>query len=161
MPAAAAAVAAARIAPAQGWLLSMAVPASFCSFYALAFALMRIVPAEPRQLKLPAFDLPTIVTAADIDDVLLLDQPLFEENFETASEAVAELLLDDPLPEFTAHSRVVQLFAGERMPTAGQLQRRIDAHLADGQRPTPNATIDASDALSEALAELRRSMRQG
>lgn len=161
VPAAAAAVAAAKIAPAHGLPLSMAVLASFCSVYALAFALMRIVPAEPHRLTLPAFDPPMIVTAGEIDDVLLLNQPLFEEEFYTASEAVAELLLDDPLPEFTPNSRVVHLFGDGRMPTAGQLQRRIDAHLADGQRPAPKATIDAADALGEALAELRRSMRQG
>ena len=75
--------------------------------------------------------------------------------------AVAELLLDDPLPAPAHNSRVVQLFAGGRMPTAGQLQRRIDRHLADSERGRPSRhQIDASDALSEALAEFRRSLRQ-
>ena len=70
---------------------------------------------------------------------------------------MAELLLDDPLPAADPDSRVVQLFADGRMPTAGQLKHRIDRHLADGARPgTPS---DASDALSEALAALRRSLR--
>lgn len=90
-------------------------------------------------------------------DELLLDRPLVEP---ADLATVAELLLDDPLPAPAADSRVVQLFADGRMPTAGQLQRRIDRHLSAGERPAVKPD-DASDALGEALAELRRSLRQG
>jgi hypothetical protein len=47
------------------------------------------------------------------------------------------------------------LFDRKAMPTPGQLQSRIDRHLGHRQS-TPE---DASQALSEALAELRRSLR--
>ena len=76
-----------------------------------------------------------------------------------------ELLLDDPVPAPIATSRVVSLFgSGELPPTAGELQRRIDQHLGCNVtlRPTgPHLVPDASDALFEALADLRRSLRRG
>ena len=125
-----------------------------------AYAAMRLIPAEARHLALADFG------AVVLDDALLLDQPcpsmldelLLDQPLVTGAEAAAELLLDDPLPVATKDSRVVQLFADGRMPTAGQLKSRIDRHLADGGHSVPVA--DASDALSEALAELRRSLRQ-
>ena len=124
---------------------------------------MRIVPAESRYLALPDFE-----SAVLFDEVLLLDERyealdellLDQPQVEAATEAVAELLLDDPLPAPTPDSRVVILFADGRMPTAGQLKDRIDRHLADGARPVQVSPSDASDALSDALAELRRSLRQ-
>jgi hypothetical protein len=67
------------------------------------------------------------------------------------------LLLDDPLPAPHSDSRVVQLFDRKAMPTPGQLQSRIDDHLA-GASPRPGQS-DASQALAAALAELRRSLR--
>lgn len=160
-PAAAAAFAASRLAPSLGWPLGAAVLIGFGSMFLIAFLAMRLVPAEARHLALPAFE-PAVV----LDEVLLLDVPyapldellLDQPLVEAATEAVAELLLDDPLPAPAPDSRVVQLFAAGRMPTAGQLKQRIDRHLAEGERPV--VTTDASDALSEALAELRRSLRQ-
>ena len=155
-PAAAAALAAAQLAPVNGWSLSMAVLVGFGGVFAAAYTVMRIVPAEAHRLALPEFESPAAAVDELFDDVLLLDQPLIE----AATGAVAELLLDDPLPAPTPDSRVVQLFAGGRMPTAGQLKHRIDRHLADGARPAQDMATDAADALSEALAELRRSLRQ-
>ena len=160
-PAVAATYAVARLAPATGWPLATVVLVAGGGMVAAAFTAMRIVPAEARHLALPAFE-----TAVVLDDVLLLDEPywpidellLDQPLAVTATEAVAELLLDDPLPVTEPGSRVVQLFADGRMPTAGQLKYRIDRHLADGARPA--SPSDASDTLSEALAELRRSLRQ-
>lgn len=163
-PALAAAFAAAKLAPINGFSTTIAVVIAGGSVFAVALAAMRMVPAEGHQLALPDF------AAVVLEDELLLDQPLALEEFlldqplvaETAEAAktgaVAELLLDDPLPAPTSDSRVVQLFADGRIPSAGQLRDRIDRHLADGGKPVPVA--DASDALSEALAELRRSLRQ-
>ncbi len=159
-PAMAAAFAAAKIAPLNGWPVAPVLLIGAATF-AAAFIAMRFIPAETRFLALPKFhgvvledelllDRPV---AGDLDE-LLLDQPLMEEG----AAAVAELLLDDPLPVPAPDSRVVQLFADGRMPSAGQLLTRIDRHLNDGGKSTPVA--DASDALSEALAELRRSLRQ-
>lgn len=134
--------------------------------FVAAFAVMRIVPAEARHHALPYFDTSVTLDKVQLDDILLLDeryealdellldQPLVEATI----DAVAELLLDDPLAAAAPDSRVVQLFADGRMPTAGQLKSRIDRHLADGSRPAPSS--DPSDALSEALAALRRSLRQ-
>ena len=158
-PAVAATYAVAKLVPVNGWPLATAVLVAGGGMFAAAFIAMRIVPAEARHLALPEFD-----TAVVLDDVLLLDEPYMDELLldqplvEAAIEAVAELLLDDPLLVPEPDSRVVQLFADGRMPTAGQLKHSIDRHLADGARPV--APSDASDALSEALAELRRSLRQ-
>ncbi len=174
VPATAAAFAATRLAPTIGVPVGQAVLAAFTIVFALAFGILRLVPAEPRRLRLPQFEQPVlpddVLSPEEAEfaeelllsrrylgwDELLLDQPV-DEPVELS--AVAELLLDDPLPAAEADSRVVQLFAPGRMPTAGQLQRRIDRHLAGEQRMPPTSQ-DASDALSEALAELRRSLRQ-
>lgn len=162
-PAWAAAYAAAMLAPANGWPMATSMLVAGGGVFALAFTAMRIVPAEIRHHALPVFD-----TAVVLDDVLLLDEPyevidellLDQPLVEAGCEAVAELLLDDPLAAAAPDSRVVILFADGRMPTAGQLKSRIDRHLADGARPdTPGDASDASDALSEALAALRRSLR--
>lgn len=67
------------------------------------------------------------------------------------------LVLDDILAQIGPEARVVRLFDRKAMPTPGQLKSRIDRHL--GQGSSPAAPSDASQALSEALAELRRSLR--
>ncbi len=162
-PAAAAAFAAAKVAPLNGWSLSTALLAGFGGAFAAAYTAMRMIPAEARQFALPGFEptaMPEDVLLLDehyeLLGELLLDRPLVEAG----CEAVAELLLDDALPAPATDSRVVQLFADGRMPTAGQLKHRIDRHLADGPRASQEVAIDAADALNEALAELRRSLRQ-
>lgn len=66
-----------------------------------------------------------------------------------------ELLLDDPL-KLPAGSRVVQLFQRPTMPTAGELQARIDRHL---ERDGGSRRTDDSGELFDALASLKRSLR--
>jgi hypothetical protein len=84
-----------------------------------------------------------VLTAADrIDAATPQDQPL---------------VLDDVLAELGPESRVVRLFDRKAMPTPGQLKSKIDGHL--GQGVPSAAQSDASQALSDALAELRRSLR--
>jgi hypothetical protein len=84
-----------------------------------------------------------VLTAADrIDAAAPQDQPL---------------VLDDVLAELGPESRVVRLFDRKAMPTPGQLKSKIDDHL--GQGVPSAAQSDASQALSDALAELRRSLR--
>ena len=79
-----------------------------------------------------------------------------DDRVETAAVEEQPLLLDDILAEMGPDSRVVRLFDRASMPTPGQLRSRIDDHL--GQTGSPAAS-DASQALSDALAELRRSLR--
>jgi len=67
------------------------------------------------------------------------------------------LELEDVLAEIGPEARVVRLFDPKRMPTPGQMKSRIDDHLAQGS--AADAPIDASQALSDALAELKRSLR--
>ena len=157
-PALAAAFAAAKFAPAYGWAVPIAGLVAGGGALTVAWVALRMVPPEPRRLRLPAFGGVLLDEELLLDqpvaDILLLDQPLVEREAQT----LAELLLDDPLAAPAADSRVVQLFADGRMPNAGQLMTRIDQHLADSGKAVPAA--DASDALSDALAELRRSLRQ-
>ena len=102
------------------------------------------------------------------EDVLLLDQPI------GCNDA---LLLDDPLPALDHESRVVRLFAAQppgsdeaAPPLAGpgEMVARIEdflelgrggAAVAEGEARA--ASIDASAALHAALADIRRSLRQG
>lgn len=166
-PAAAVAYAALKLAPLNGWAPSLALLAGFGGAFITAYLAMRCVPAEPRHLPLPDFE-PASATDEvllldqrfDEPDELLLDEPWVATQISAATDAVAELLLDDPLPAPAPDSRVVQLFAGARMPTPGQLARRIDRHIAEGAGSGFAAPGDASDVLSEALAELRRTLRQ-
>ncbi len=170
-PAAAAGFAAFSLAPIFDWPPGIALAGGATATFALAFAAMRLVPTEEMRLPLAPFEPVLLDEALLLDDAcddgeLLLDVPAMLDELrldqpivETAAQAVAELLLDDPLPAPAPDSRVVQLFADGRMPTAGQLKQRIDHHRAGTERAAP-VTGDASDALSEALAELRRSLRQ-
>ena len=74
-----------------------------------------------------------------------------------------ELLLDREMAHIGPGSRVVQLFEPAAMPTPGELQARIDRHVAKVPNVHANAgeahRQDESQALFEALAELRRSLR--
>jgi hypothetical protein len=65
-------------------------------------------------------------------------------------------VLDDILAELGPESRVVRLFDAGQMPTPGQLNARIERHL--GEESASTAPPDASQALYDALAELRRSL---
>ena len=108
----------------------------------------------------PAFRLAAFAPATlDTTDELLLteaDRMPSELVLTDADRLLSEepLVLDDILAELGPDSRVVRLFDRSAMPTPGQLQSRIDAHQAAAATPA-----DASQQLSEALAELRRSLR--
>lgn len=103
----------------------------------------------------------------DADELLLTDRVSPDELLLTEAERLdsdAPLDLDDVLAEIGPDSRVVRLFDRKAMSavTPGQLQSRIAKHLGDGTpdfAPSDVAQSDASQALSAALAELRRSLR--
>ncbi len=105
--------------------------------------------------------------SGDEEEVLLLDQPI---------DSGDALLLDDPLPALNEESRVVRLFAvqppsrNEAAPPIagpGEMVTRIEDFLGLGRGATPAAptsraqSLDASAALHAALADIRRSLRQG
>lgn len=97
----------------------------------------------------PMFDVREIEPAPR--DELVLGE---EDRLPLTRDAEAALVLDDVLAELGPDSRVVRLFDSSAMPTAGQLKARIDDHLGQS-----TVDADASQALSDALAELRRSLR--
>ena len=135
-------------------------------------ALKRMAGERP-QFAVPVFDLREL-DAFGMDELLLTDthkgellltERVDDELVLTDADRVEPvapcssdpLVLDDVLREIAADSRVVRLFDPKLMPTPGQLKSRIDNHL--GQGSAAAAPADASQALSDALAELKRSLR--
>jgi len=126
---------------------AVAAVVSFCC----CFALLRRVRPEEQHFSLSDYILREIPPA--VPQLLLThDRQVAQPDPEAA-----ELLLDDVLAELAPDSRVVRLFDAAAMPTPGELRARIDRHLNTGR--VPAAPPDASEALHEALAELRRSIR--
>lgn len=115
--------------------------------FALGFAALRRVAPEQRHFKLSDFQLEAVAPITPGE--LLLTERL------VPPVAKGELVLDDILAEIGPDSRVVRLFDPVAMPTAGQLKDRIDRHL---EGAPPGTAPDASQALFDALAELRRSL---
>lgn len=107
------------------------------------------------------------------EELLLTDRVAPDELVLTDKDrADAPLVLDDILAEIEPDARVVRLFDRKAMPAAGatpaELQSRIAEHLGaehlgDGTTRIAPSNLagpsDASQALSAALAELRRSLR--
>lgn len=103
------------------------------------------------------------------EELLLTDRVEPDELVLTESDRLggnAPLVLDDILAEIGPDARVVRLFDRRAMPapgpTPGQLQTRIAEYMKDGTPAAPSdlaGPSDASQALSAALAELRRSLR--
>lgn len=104
-----------------------------------------------------------ILLTEPANDELLLTEPVNDELLLSDADRLAppvaadELVLDDILGEIASDARVVRLFDRKAMPTPGELKARIDSHI--GQAPAASAPVDASQALSDALAELKRSLR--
>ena len=125
--------------------------------FMLAFAALRRIDGEARNFDLDQFDLAPVESSQEPDELLLRleDRVSLTRGAERLAEEEGELLLDDILASLTPDSRVVRLFDPASMPTAGELKANIDRHL----RSSPGAPSDASEALHEALSELRRSLR--
>jgi hypothetical protein len=171
----------------RAWVDQSEVAACTVAAVALAYLLSRralnIAGCKPR-LAVPVFDLrefdtsdsgELLLTQPMQDEPLLKDADQHDELVLTDAERLGDelvltqkdrlqpahsgdpLLLDDILAELGPDSRVVRLFDRKTMPTPGQLKSRIDGHL--GQGAAPAGASDASQALADALAELRRSLR--
>ena len=145
--AAATALVLSRLSASDAYVVFGALTAFAGCFYGL-----RSVEPEPTKFALGAFE-PAIFELAEPSELVLTDGDrlhLFAADDEP-------LVLDDILAEIGPDSRVVRLFDRAAMPTPGELNERVDRHLgkaADGSSPA-----DASAALHQALAELRRSLR--
>jgi hypothetical protein len=127
------------------------------------------VQAVPATFVFEPFDVGSLPTASHPDELLLTDAdrlpapPAAEESELLLDQLVPqsaggeELVLDDILASLGEGSRVVRLFDPSAMPTPGELKTRIERHLdgQDGRTLSP----DASQALHEALSELRRTLR--
>lgn len=112
---------------------------------------------------LPAFELREFDPFAPDPELLLTDADRLlpaDELILTDADRLdgeAPLLLDDVLAEIGPDARVVRLFDRNAMPTPAELKSRIDNHFGHAVSVDPPA--DAAQALSDALAELRRSLR--
>ena len=119
--------------------------------FVIAFRVLSHVQPETRRLRVPIFDV------RDVEPIGEAELLLTERVEPPASPADADaLLLDDILAELGPDSRVVRLFDPAAMPTAGELGSRIDQHLCND---VGAQTADAAQALHDALADLRRSIR--
>src|SRR6266700_6516964 len=135
---------------------------------------LRMVAAGERRFAVPEFELPA-VEQLELDELLLTEpvELLLTDRAEllltdadrlpsAPTHPPEELMLNDILAELGPDSRVVRLFDPAAVPTPGQLNARIERHLGEGASPLdrPEASpADASQALYDALAELRRSLR--
>jgi hypothetical protein len=144
-----------------------AAGAAVLAVYLLSGKLLGLVPAEAPTLPLRTFS-PAPLSFEDFDELLLTEEGelLLTEQAELvltdadrlkpARSASDELILDDILAKLGPQSRVVRLFDPPAMPTPGQLSARIEWHLQGGCPAEPQ---DASEALYQALSDLRRSLR--
>lgn len=152
--------------PLVGWPLAC----SLCVGVLAALACGRLLGAFSHrrpQFTVPVFDVREL-DGFGVDELLLTDAERLnvepaelvladDDRLDRAGQQSEPLLLDDILAEIGPNSRVVRLFDTTQMPTPGQLRSRIEGHLGEPRRQPP--IPDASAALSEALAELRRSLR--
>lgn len=126
--------------------------------FALSFVLLKKVGA-PRRHPIPNFkvaDLQPLAAAILSPPAELLLR--LEDRLGARVATGDELLLDDPLVPADQDSRVVQLFRSAPLPTAGELQGRIDRHLS-ARSAAPDTAPDASNELYQALAALKNSLR--
>jgi hypothetical protein len=132
--------------------------------FCCSLALLRAVRPEDRRFEIAELALPPIPLTPEV--LLLTHASAVAKSAPTQqqqqqqpqqSPEACELLLEDVLAQIGSDSRVVRLFDSAAMPSPGELRARIDRHL--DTRRVSAAPPDASEALREALAELRRSIR--
>ena len=110
-----------------------------------AWRLVSAIGAQGRVYNFAAFDPP------------LLDAQPAEEPLELTEAHQSPLILDDVLDAVGPDARVVRLFDPSAMPSPAELKARVDRYL--GQGASWAKSPDASQALVDALTELRRSLR--
>ena len=133
---------------------TVTIDASAAAALFVAMLTLRSIAPDERELPLAQFE-PAELVFEDSDELLLTDADRVDQT--PPCDADDELVLDDILAELGEESRVVRLFDRSAMPTPGQLRTRIDRHLNQAQ--SQEASSDASEALHEALAKLRHSLK--
>jgi hypothetical protein len=123
----------------------------------VGWKILSAVQVEPQTFGL-AFEPSSLPEAEGPAELVLTDADRYEPAAHApVAEADEALVLDDVLARLDDGSRVVRLFDPAAMPTPGQLQSRIDRHLASPG--SSGAVPDATRELHDALAELRRTLR--
>jgi hypothetical protein len=135
-------------------LRAVASAIAFLVAYGTCCRALGAVDAKPPAFAQQSFEVAPVMTSGP-DELVLTD----DDRIGIVADAPDDkaLVLDDVLAELGPDSRVVRLFDPAAMPTAGELKDRIDRHLHRG-----NGNIrlpDASQALHDALAELRHELR--
>ena len=148
-------IAAAVLAVAAGYcglatgLPPLAATASAVLILLAGWKILGAVAAGPQTFLLPAFDPAPLPAAEPAEELILTDSDRLDH-----SQVADELVLDDVLARLEDFSRVVRRFDRSAMPTPDELKSRIDRHLE-----TPaSAPPDASQALHDALSQLRRTL---
>ena len=141
-----------------GELAAGAALAAGIAAFLLAWFALRAVGKPNGRFALSPFEHPDVEpseTATDMAELLLSEQVAAPAAVQQS--VPDELLLDDVVESPGSDSRVVRLFEQTAIPTAGELQARIDRHLrSDSPRATPP---DATEALQDAILALRQSLR--
>lgn len=129
-------------------LMAQAAVAVFAGLagFASSWGLLTAIGQPRRDFVVTTFDLGAIDPIAHQMDALELVE-VRQEPLELVD------VLEQPGPG----SSVVRLFDPAAMPTPGELRARIDRHLGRGAPPV--ASPDASQALVDALTQLRHSLR--
>jgi hypothetical protein len=139
---------------------AFAAGAWMASYILCTQALGRVRIGE-RRFQLADFEPTQIEAAPELDELLLTEQLELiltdADRLQPEPAATDELLLVDILNGIGPEARVVRLFDPASMPTPGELNARVRRHL-DGESPSA-APTDASQALYDALTELKRSLR--
>lgn len=90
-------------------------------------------------------------------ELSMLEPASTEGPLELTEVHQSPLILDDVLHAVGPEARVVRLFDSSAMPSSAELKARVDRYL--GQGASWAKSPDASQALVDALTELRRSLR--
>ena len=134
-----------------GGALQVAESAVFAAVaYLVSVRALGEIGGQQRKLPVAIFDVRE-VGPMGLPELLLTDR--YDPPSANGEDA---LVLDDILAKLGSDSRVVRLFDPAQMPTPGELNDRIERRLA---RSAPLPPDDATQALHDALAELRRSIR--
>jgi hypothetical protein len=120
----------------------------------VALQVLQSIGRNEHDLPLAQFE-PADLVIEERDELLLTEADRVDQA--QSRDLDDAFLLEDVLTELGNESRVVRLFDASAMPTPGQFRARIDRHLNHAH--AQGRTADASEALHDALAELRRSLK--